>query len=518
LVAKDDDAGPPALFLEATMARLRSRRWLLAILSVIVFAGIFLGWPGYLWVEAYFNDKPVPHVVPSEHVDDASRLNNTRVAEVWSIPADRTAAESQLRELLHRAREQGLKVAIGGAGHSMGGHAIFPDGVVLNMLPFNHLELDAGQHILTAGAGARWAKVIPYLDARGFSAGIMQSNNNFSVGGSVSVNCHGWQHDRPPIASTVVSLRLMKADGTVVRCSRSENAELFSLVLGGYGLFGVILDVELRVVPNERYRPEIEVLPAEQYVSRFSEKVRGAADIGMVYGRLCIVPGEKTFLREAILTVFRRAPCKKEEIPSLKSAGLRTLRREVFRAQIGSTAGKKVRWKVEKTVGQQISRKHFARNQLFNEEAEVYQEHDADRTDILHEYFIPPDKVPKFLEAARQIIPRHHGELLNVTIRNVLEDNDTFLRYADRDMFAFVMLFNQPRTHEADEKMETMTRELIDASIACGGRHYLPYRLHATRDQLLRAYPRAAAFFASKRRYDPDEVFQNQFYSKYEKQ
>ena len=122
----------------------------------------------------------------------------------------------------------------------------------------------------------------------------------------------------------------MKADGSIVRCSSQEEKELFSLVLGGYGLFGVILDVELSVVPNERYRHESEVLPADRYVARFLEKVRGQPDIGMVYGRLSIVPGQ-TFLREAILTVFRRAPCKPEEIPALGSTGLTTLRREVFR-------------------------------------------------------------------------------------------------------------------------------------------------------------------------------------------
>ncbi len=35
-------------------------------------------------------------------------------------------------------------------------------------------------------------------------------------------------------------------------------------------------------------------------------------------------------------------------------------------------------------------------------------------------------------------------------MRNVLADDDTFLRYADRDVFALVMLFNQPRTAAAD--------------------------------------------------------------------
>lgn len=498
------------------MGRSKSRRWAGSMFLVLAASGAFFGCrPTYLWVKAWLGDKPTSETLPPGYVDDASRMNRTRVAEVWSIPADPAAAEDQLRELLHRARSQRLGVAIAGARHSMGGHTISPQGIVLDMLPFHRLELDAERRILHAGAGARWSQVIPYLNERGFSVAVMQSNNNFSVGGSISVNCHGWQHNCPPIASTVESLRLMKADGTVVRCSRDENAELFSLVLGGYGLFGVILDVELRVVPNERYRPEIEVIPAEKYASRFAERVNGAPDIGMAYGRLCIVPGEETFLREAILTVFRRAPCKKEEIPTLVSPGYRGLRRQVHRAQIDSNAGKAVRWKAETTLGRLSAKNYYSRNQLLNEEAEVYREQNSDRTDILHEYFAPPQCLAAFLERARAIVPKHHGDLLNVTIRNVREDKDTFLRYADREMFALVMLFSQLRTPDADRRMEAMTQELIDAALELGGRFYLPYRLHATSGQLHKAYPQTREFFERKRRHDPDELLRNQFYAKY---
>jgi FAD/FMN-containing dehydrogenase len=248
----------------------------------------------------------------------------------------------------------------------MGGHTIYPDGIVLDMLPFNRLEMRGPERILRAGSGARWSAIIPYLNARGLSVAVMQSNNDFTVGGSISVNCHGWQHDRPPIASTVESFRLMQADGRIVRCSRQENAELFSLVLGGYGLFGVILDVDLNVVPNECYRAEVEMLPASEFAVRFAEKVRGSADIGMAYGRLCVVPGEKTFLREAILTVFRLAPCAATEIPELKPLGYETLRRETYRAQIGSDAGKEFRWKTEKFIAEQVAGRYCSRNQLLD--------------------------------------------------------------------------------------------------------------------------------------------------------
>jgi FAD/FMN-containing dehydrogenase len=482
---------------------------------LLILGTIFLARPGYHWFAAWLNDRPAADELPLDHVDDASRRNPTHVAEVWSIPADPIAAEAQLQSLLQRARAQHARVAIAGARHSMGGHTIYPDGIIIDMLPFRRMELDADQRILRVGAGARWREIVPWLDARGYSVAVMQSNDDFSVGGSISVNCHGWQHDHQPIASTVVSLRLMKADGSIVTCSRDVNAELFSLVLGGYGLFGVILDVELRVVPNERYMPESEVMASDRYVARFLEKVRGKPDVGMVYGRLSIVPGDETFLREAILTVFRLAPCTREEIPALASSGLSSVRRAVFRAQIGSDTGKEIRWNAEKTVGEQVTNRYVSRNQLFNEGAGIYQEHNADRTDILHEYFIPPDRVVAFLDRARAIVPKHRGDLLNVTIRNILQDTDTFLRYANQDMFAFVMLFNQPRTNDADTRMEAMTRELIDAAIDCGGRYYLPYRLHATKDQMARAYPKAAAFFERKRHYDHDEIFQNQFYITY---
>jgi FAD/FMN-containing dehydrogenase len=487
----------------------------LALLLFLLTVGIIGCKSVVLWVNAWLNDKPVVEALSPGTTDDASRLNATRVTEVWSIPADIAAAETQLRQLLKRARAEKLTVAVAGARHSMGGHTFSPDGIVLDMLPFRHMQLDAGRQILHVGAGARWSQVVPYLDSLGYSPAIMQSNNDFSVGGSISVNCHGWQHNRPPIASTVASLRLMKADGSIVRCSRDENAELFSLVLGGYGLFGVILDVDLHVVPNERYRPEPEAMPAENYTTRFAEKVDAAADIGMVYGRLCVVPGDATFLHEAIMTVFRKAPCGQEEIPSLTSPGYWKLKRAVYRAQIGSQAGKELRWKAEKSHGEQGVHKFVSRNQLLNESADIYQEKNADRTDILHEYFIPTQQVAAFLERARAIIPRHPCDLLNVTIRNVHEDKDTLLRYADQNMFAFVMLFNQERTAAADSQMEAMTQELIDAVIACGGRYYLPYRLHATKEQFFKAYPRTGEFFERKRQLDPHGIFVNQFYLKY---
>jgi FAD/FMN-containing dehydrogenase len=237
------------------------------------------------------------------------------------------------------------------------------------------------------------------------------------------------------------------------------------------------------------------------------------AGVHMVYARMNIVPDR--LFEEIILNVFYHEP--EGESLALTAPGMVELRRAIFRGSAESDYGKELRWDAETRLQPFLSKRIFSRNQLLNEGAVTFQNRSAATTDVLHEYFVPPDQVAAFVEQVRTILPMHHENLLNVTVRSVNADDDSFLRYADQRMFSFVMLFNQPRTLAAEHAMESLSRDLIDAALEHGGRYYLPYRLHATRDQFDRAYPQGRTFFELKRRVDPDELFQNQFYVKYGK-
>ena len=113
--------------------------------------------------------------------------------------------------------------------------------------------------------------------------------------------------------------------------------------------------------------------------------------------------------------------------------------------------------------------------------------------------------------------PQNQADLLNVTVRDINRDDDSFLRYADKNMISLVMLFSQTRDATGEEKMSKLTQEIVAAALRHDGRYYLPYRLHATPEQFNEAYPQAKKFFELKRKYDPDELFQNEFYLKYGK-
>src|SRR6476620_3810640 len=113
----------------------RIRRWALRIALVLsILFIVFLGRPTYLLIHAWWHDRPVAEKLSAGTADDASRMNRTAIAETWIIPSDKEEAEKQLQEMLKRAHRDRLPVSIAGARHSMGGHTIAADGIVINML------------------------------------------------------------------------------------------------------------------------------------------------------------------------------------------------------------------------------------------------------------------------------------------------------------------------------------------------------------------------------------------------
>lgn len=468
---------------------------------------------GYvLWALYQDRGQHLPRFRNPRQVDDVSRLNPTIVQARIAVRPDTAGAIRQLVDLLRYAREHHLPVSVAGARHSMGGHTIAPGGLQVDMLPFKAMSLDTATHLLTVGAGAKWADVIPFLNRYGRAVATMQSDNAFSVGGSLSVNCHGWQHNKPPIAATVESLRLLRPDGVLVTCDRQRNPELFSLALGGYGLFGIILDARLRTVPNEIYTYHRRRFPAERYLTEYRRHIDQNPRARLVYGRLNINPAQ--FLQEATLNYFEYVRPAPPGAP-LEPPGLTALKRGVFLASKEQGYGKDLRWEAEQLAGHLLGTQELSRNEIMNEDPDFYLNRVPGRTDILHEYFIPRRQFPRFVRELRRIVPRYPVDLLNVTLRNVYPDSVTYLRYAREEVFAFVMFFNQTRTDSAERAMTALTRELIDAAQRLGGTYYLPYRPHATAAQLRGGYPMADAFFRRKRQVDPDERFQNQFYQRY---
>jgi FAD/FMN-containing dehydrogenase len=460
-----------------------------------------------------FPDHGAGHSASAEVVlNDASELSPTPVVSHLSIKVESPAASvERLRAALAEARSAGRPFIASTARHSMGGQSLAKNGTVAT-LDQEWLETDQARKLYRVAAGTRWSVVIARLDSIGFSPAVMQSNNDFGVASTFSVNAHGWPVPFSGCGSTVRGLTMLLADGTLARCSRTENADLFRHAMGGYGLFGVITELELDMLPNAMLSPTFETMSGREIGTRFAQTLASDSTIQMAYGRMDVALDR--FFEQALLVTLRPTSDQSDLPTASGSDFISRSARTIFRAQVDSDRAKRLRWWTESQLGPWLAG-DATRNRLMNEPVITLDDRDPFRTDILHEYFVPPARFADFVTACQQAIPSSYQQLLNITLRYVDTDRDSVLAYAPAPRIAAVLLFSQEKTARGEADMARMTRALIDRVLDLGGTYYLPYRPHASRDQLSRGYPRAAAFAARKREVDRELLFRNQLWHDY---
>jgi FAD/FMN-containing dehydrogenase len=466
---------------------------------------------------------PDPHIEfvrRGGFINDASHLNRTPIYGIV-----RVKNEDDVRRALAFAKANKLKVTCAGEQHSMGGQSFSRGGVVLDFRDFNHVTIDRSTMRISAQSGARWWQVQKLLNEQGLAVKSMQSINIFSIGGTLSINAHGIDPDPGPVAPTVRAVRVMLSDGSIVRATPTDNAELFRHVLGGYGLFGVILDAELDVVPNEVYTRKTVMTDYRKFSAEYLESVEGNKEVGLAFGRLSVSP--RRYLQEVVFHKYEKVAVP-GEMPPLEPMRHDAFDRFVINLSKTGAAGRWVRWNLEKhaephlhscTRNQAMSGKEVcvvSRNQEMYDDM-AYLKNRLNDTDILQEYFVPYDRMPAFIDALRTTVTQEGANLLNVTIRTVHKDSVTALPYAKADMFAFVFYFNVGFNKRDNETLRNTTSVLIDAAIRNNGTFYLPYQLYYSGEQLRAAYPEIDDFFETKRKFDPDGLFTNKFYEKYAK-
>ena len=469
-----------------------------------------------------------PRALPQAPIDwaqrggsanDASCLSRTPVAGIVTPRSERDVATA-----LAQAKAAGLTVAPAGVRHSMGGQTLPRGGMQIDMRGLNRIELDAARSTVRVGAGATWHDIQNAIHPR-FAVKAMQSTDIFSVGGSISVNAHGMDHRAGAIRDSIRSLRVMLADGKVVTASRTENPELFDLVVGGYGLFGIILSAEIEVVPNALYASQRALLPTKD-LPRKLEQVIADQSIGLMYAHLSTAPG--SLLDEALIYTYHRTDDAGAERAPLGDVSSVKFRRLTVNLAKRSSAFRSFKWWAEKNLEHRFETCTVTRAQAMKDgEACLVSRNDPmhdsvpylrnamkNDTDILQEYFVPRDRLIPFIDGLRQVVRDQDANLLNASIR-VVDQEDNFLTYAPAPAYSVVLYFNQRTDAKGNARMARLTSALIDLTQKEGGRFFLPYQLHYDAAQLKRAYPQIGTFFAEKKKWDPEGRFSNRWYERF---
>lgn len=452
--------------------------------------------------------------------DIHSQLNATRVDRVVAVDS-----EAALRRAIRSARRDGKAVSIAGGRHAMGGQQFASGAVLIDTRPMQReLRLDARRGIVEADAGIQWPELVERLIAmqkgRARQWGIVQKQtgaDRLTLGGALGANIHGRGLKLRPFIGDVEAFTIMDGDGRLRTCSRTQNPELFRLAIGGYGLFGVVTRVRLRLMPRTKLERVVQVIDTDELMPAFERRMAE----GFLYGdcQFSTDVASDGFLKKGVFSCYRSLPpdaAMPAEAKELDAAQWRDLyylshadtRRayETYVAYYLSTSGQRS-WSDTHQMSLYLDNYH--------EDLDRRLQAKVKGTEMITELYVPRAALAAFLAALRADFRQHGAQLIYGTIRLIEKDDESFLAWAREPWACTVMNLHVDHDESGVRRAADHFRRLIDRAIEFGGSYFLTYHRWASRPQVETCYPQMAEFLRLKRRHDPNEVFQSDWYRHY---
>ena len=452
--------------------------------------------------------------------DIHSQLTATRV--------DRIVAAStldSLRSAIAGARREGRAVCIAGGRHAMGAQPFASGGVMVDTRKLDRvLGFDGTRGLIEVEAGIQWPALLAFIESaqRGrdqqWTFSQKQTGaDRLTIGGCLAANVHGRGLTLPPFVGDVESFRLVDARGELVNCSRSERSELFALAIGGYGLFGVIYSVTLRLVPRRKVQRLVEVRDIDGLMDAFGARIRD----GFSYGdfQYSIDRDAGDFLRRGVFSCYRPVdastplPAAQRELSASNWRDLlylahadKALAFREYAAYYLSTNGQ-VYWSDEHQMSIYPDGYHAG------VDARTSSKHKA--TELITEIYVARPQLVQFMQEAREDFRRHTVDVIYGTVRLIEQDRETFLAWARKPFACIIFNLHVVHTPQGRQHAAAAFRRLIDLGIKYGGSYFLTYHKYATRRQVEACYPQMPEFLRLKRKHDPAEVFQSDWYRHY---
>jgi FAD/FMN-containing dehydrogenase len=451
--------------------------------------------------------------------DIHSQLNATHVRRILG---PQTLEEVQ--KTVRSAARRGESISLAGGRHAMGGQQFGKDTLLIDIRKLNRIvHLDRANGVIEAEAGIEWPALIDgYLamqSDRPDSWGIAQKQtgaDRITIAGTIAANAHGRGLKMKPFISNVESFVLVDATGTPRICSLTENSELFKLVHGGYGLFGVVTSVRLRLVPRTKVERVVEIRTADDLMGAFEKRISD----GFQYGdfQFSIERDSEDFLHKGVFSCYRPVP-PETPMREQKQLSEESWRQLLFLAHTDAKKAFQTYASYYLSTNGQIYWSDLHQLSIYPDnyhreiDSRLHAPYPA--TEIITEIDVPRPALKGFFDEVRDDFRRNEVDLIYGTVRLTERDDESFLPWAKQPYACVIFNLHTVHSPAGLQRSGDAFRRLIDMAIAREGTYYLTYHRDATRQQIEKCYPQFAEFLQLKRKYDPEERFQSDWYRYY---
>ena len=453
------------------------------------------------------------------HVNDVhSQLNDTVVKGIA-----RPRCTADLCEIVASAARSGTGLSLCGSRHAMGGQQFARGTQLVDVSWMNRvLDVDADRGLVTVEAGIDWLQLVTHLQwafpDEAAAWGIVQKQtgaDRLTIGGALSANIHGRGLRLRPFVGDIEWLDLVNSRGELVRCSRSVNPRLFALAIGGYGLFGAVARVTLRLARRRKVERRVAIAAVDDLPALFDARISQGYEYGDF--QFATDPASSEFLQAGVFSCYRAVPADTPVPGDQRALTPHEWRRLIHLAHTDkSRAFARYSRYYMSTDGQiywSDTHQLSAYPDGYHEELDRDLGARAKGSEMISELYVPRPALPDFMAAVRADARQHHVDIIYGTIRIIERDDETVLAWAREPWACIVFNLHVDHTAEGIARAAEDFRRLIDRAAALGGSYYLTYHRWATAGQVLRCHPALPDFLAEKRCADPGAVFRSDWHT-----
>jgi FAD/FMN-containing dehydrogenase len=377
----------------------------------------------------------------------------------------------EIQQAIGEAKKINKKISLFGMRHSQAGQICQHNAIALDMNSYNKIiSFDHDNSQITVESGIQWKEIQTAIQPFGLAVQVMQFVNTFTVAGSMSANIFSRDPRCSRLIEKIIAFTLVTESGEVLICSRHENYELFTLVIEGQGLFGVIAQVTIQLVPDTPLFAYASQTSSEQYIKNILCEVNNSSKIE--YHNAQYVLDKNGFMQQINSYSY-------------------------FSENLAVGPPENVLTRNEMMTGTREMELIFW---------------DAEASDALLGFFIPVTYFLKFHEMLQRILKETTLNVFKCSMNYLPAHQESFLSNDRGPCIKFAIFYRHESIRKEDA--DRLKKACAEAVFKCCGTIYLTFDFLVTAQQMDAFYPKWRELLAKKLDYDPQELFYNRFYER----